>query len=868
MTENSPAEAEFFNSTIDKLIEELLKNDLGVPYSTLYPVTDEELHRSVWLASYLANSDDENDRKKALALATLSYIRNKNSPDKSVYKQYLYIVLSRLGNLPAFENVRDEEGGEIQGSDSYENNGHIQTNSFETGIFNSYDPILNAELQTSKQEYQIDRDTVLSAFQNEIYDSLNKGKDVAISGPTSSGKSFIIREYINSKISEQNKFDTIYVVPTKALISEVCRKLSERFPDASIETGAHFTETNEEKNNETTFLVVTPERCLNLLSEENRSSISPSLVFFDEIQNLESGERGVIFESIIESLTTYWPRAQIVAAGPYLKNSGVTLSSLTDRDVKEIETKFAPVLQLKAILEFQRGGGNAPGQRLMNATIYSPSGEPLTTKVPEPEQVTFSDFNDNKKNSLPHILDEFASNSKNIIYASRRDFAEDRATKIAENRKNTADSEDIDDLVQFLRDSIHEEYSLANCVESGLAYHHGMVPKIAREEIERIYREEDSLDTIVSTPTLLQGVSLPAEKIFLVGDKKGQDDLTSFDFNNLIGRVGRLDTKLYGSIYCITTEDDEWAQEQFENAEEKEVEPVTENALNRPDELIDTLTKENIIEEDDGSLRYTGILLRNRFLRDPDSVDRYLEENGVNQNDREKIRFVLEETLKSIEIPKEIAKKSPTTDPILQNQLYKQVKENPTDWIVAKGRGGFSYEKLEKICKELNRIFKFTYDRSNGIDPPENEAENQIGPIIFAANQWLQGKSYKRMVQNRIDSDAVDDKGVNDSISNLFELVDNDIQFVLVKYFSILVKVLESLDRDDTQWMQKFDQMLDLGTMDTNEITLITKGVDRSVAVDVYIPSNVDDVTQYLNSNKDKIPDFYETHLKKQGILK
>ncbi|EMA19192.1 DEAD/DEAH box helicase domain-containing protein [Haloarcula argentinensis DSM 12282] len=395
-----------------------------------------------------------------------------------------------------------------------------------------------------------------------------------------------------------------------------------------------------------------------------------------------------------------------------------------------------------------------------------------------------------------------------------------------------------------------------------------MVPKIAREEIERIYREEDSLDTIVSTPTLLQGVSLPAEKIFLVGDKKGQDDLTSFDFNNLIGRVGRLDTKLYGSIYCITTEDDEWAQEQFENAEEKEVEPVTENALNRPDELIDTLTKENIIEEDDGSLRYTGILLRNRFLRDPDSVDRYLEENGVNQNDREKIQLILEETLESIEIPKEIAKKSPTTDPILQNQLYKKVERNPTDWIVATRRSGFSYEKLEKICKELNRIFKFTYDRSNGIDPPENEAENQIGPIIFAANQWLQGKSYKRMVQNRIDSDAVDDKGVNDSISNLFELVDNDIQFVLVKYFSILVKILESLDRDDTQWMEKFDQMLDLGTMDTNEIALITKGVDRSVAVDIYIPSNVDDVTQYLNSNKDKIPDFYETHLKKQGILK
>ena len=856
MTESNPADAEFFNETIDKLTEELLKIDLQIPNSALFPVTDEELRRSAWLASYLSNSDKESHHDKSLALATLAYIKKRGTDEEDLYKQYLYIVLSRLGNLPAFNNIRkpDESYGD---------------QAFEDSIFNSYDPVLNSELQTAQQKYQINEKTVLSGFQKEVYDALNDGKDVAISGPTSSGKSFILREYIDSNVDNESSFDIIYVVPTRALISEVSRKLSDRFSDVDIETGAYFSEEEENVDGSTnTFLVVTPERCLNLISEDQKSALSPSLVFFDEIQNLESGERGVIFENIIKSLTDNYPDAQIVSAGPYLKNSGVTLSSLTKREVEEVETSFAPVLQLKTILRFQRGGGNASGRRMMNATVYSPSGNQREVGIEEPEEVTFSDFDSNKKSSIPSILQEFGSGTKNILYASRRDFAEERAVELSNSRDNKRVSGDIQELVEFLRNSIHDEYSLASCLESGVAYHHGMVPKIAREEIERIYRDQESIDTMVSTPTLLQGVSLPAEKIFLVGDKKGRDDLTSFDFNNLIGRVGRLDTKLYGSIYCITTEDDDWAKEQFENVEEKEVEPVTTKALDRPEDLISTLTRENIIEEEDGSLRYTGILLRNRYLRDPGSVTEYLREHDVDESDIKRIKIVLKETLDSISIPTEIVRKSPTTDPILQDELYRKVHRNPERWIIATGRTGYEYDKLQYICEELNKIFKFTYDRDSGIDPPENEAENMIGSIVFTANLWLKGRSYKKMIQNRIESEIVNDGGVDKSISNLFELVDKDIQFVLVKYFGILSRILEDMEREDTSWMERFDQMLDLGTMDMNEIKLMVKGVDRSVAIDLYIPNNTDDVIEYLNSNRDRIQDFYISHLENQGILK
>lgn len=838
---------DFFNDTIDELTSELVCYDLNRPYSTLEPLSAEQIKRCAWIASILANSDKDEHKEKALAFATLAFTKYKNGDREDIYKQFLYIILSRLDNLPAFDNVRNED----------------LEQRFEQGLINNYDSVLSSELQSDQNKNRISEDTVLSGFQREIYQYLSQGKDVAISGPTSSGKSFILREYIEKELEKEDDFEAIYVVPTRALITEVSNKLSDRFDDIDIQTGAHFNETDKTSN---TFLVVTPERCLNLASETRRENISPSLIFFDEIQNLESGERGVLFENVIESISDYWPKSQIVAAGPYLQNPGRTLSSLTGREVKQVDTKFAPVLQLKVVLEFLKDGG-VGNRRHMNAKVYSPSGEKLKEKITEINSVTYSDFNRSMTQSLPFILDEFGEDTKNIIYASRRDYAEDRAIKIADNREEIEERDSIEELVEFLRQSIHEEYSLAECIEKGVAYHHGMVPKIAREEIEDLYRNSTVIDNLVSTPTLLQGVSLPAEKIFLLSDNKGSDDLSSFDFNNLIGRVGRLDTKLYGSIYCVTSEEDTWAEDQFEKTEEKEVEPVTTDATNRPSELIESLTRENIREEEDGALRYTSILLRNRYLKNPQSVTEYLRDNEVNQEDIDRIMLVLEDTLSDIEISNDILKRSPTVDPVLQDELYTKVKRNPENWIVARNKRDFDYDKFETICEELNRIFKFTYDRDNGIDPPENEAENQIGPVVFAANQWLNGSSYKRMIQNRIESERVDDNGVNDSISNLFELVDTDIKFVLVKYFGILTSILEEIEEFDNEWMNKFDQMLDIGSMNFNEIYLISKGVDRSVVVDLPVPAEEEDIEQYLSDNKDRISEFYQKHLKEQGII-
>ncbi|MFP9060943.1 DEAD/DEAH box helicase [Natrialbaceae archaeon A-chndr2] len=853
-----------FNDCLDALTINLIKTDLGVKKreqtgfeafredAISKKTTDGDIQQSAWIASVLASSNDDKHKRKALSFGILAYLRYQGTNQEPLYERYLYIILSRVGNLPAFNNVRRESQP-----------------SFESQLINSLDSVLGLELESNLNEYGINKEKVFSEFQKEIFDLLVDKKDVAISGPTSSGKSFVLQEYLDYRVNIEQNFEVIYVVPTRALISEVSRELSTRYEEIEVRTGAYFKNNDIDESddgNTDVFLVVTPERCLRLLDPETRHQIDPDLVFLDEVQNVEEDQRGVLFESIIESLAEYYSSAQIVAAGPYLDNPAKTLESITDRDAEEITTAFTPILQLKTTLRFisQKSKTN----RNLELAIHSPSGSTRTVCVPEPEDMTYSEVKGNKKKSLQKIIETYGKDSKNLIYSARKDYAEDRASHIASFRERQTVETSVQNLIDFLADAIHEEYSLINCLRKGVAYHHGMVPKIAREEIEQLYGEIEFLDTIVTTPTLMQGVNLPAEKIFLVSANRGQEKLTDFEFNNLIGRVGRLDTKLYGAIYCIETEGDEWADEKLDNNDKKEIESATSKATNDTEQLIKALQHDDLTQIENEATKYTSILLRGRYLKNRDSVATYLQDKGLNQEDIKAAEKALQATLEKVQIPQAVLRRNPTVDPVKQNTLYRNITQNPESWIVAANRHEYSYDQFESITRQLNSIFKFTNDPEIGIKPEIRESENWgIGPIIYAGNEWLRGYNYNSIITGRQESDVVDDGDINTSIRKALQTVRTDIRFVLVKYYGILTTLLEHIDTDVPDWMLRFDQMLEMGSMRYNQIKLMSMGVDRSVAVSLRIPDDVDDVTTYLQENSKTIPSFYQRHLQNQGIL-
>jgi len=142
---------------------------------------------------------------------------------------------------------------------------------------------------------------------------------------------------------------------------------------------------------------------------------------------------------------------------------------------------------------------------------------------------------------------------KNLIYCNAKakvvKFAREYAEKL-----QPLDDPDLIALADEIREQVHEDYYLAGTVEKGVAYHVGYLPTSIRLRIEELFRKRDGgIHTIFCTSTLLEGVNLPADNLFITDHKNGSYPMSAVEFRNLIGRVGRIQYTLYGNVWKMTT---------------------------------------------------------------------------------------------------------------------------------------------------------------------------------------------------------------------------------------------------------------------------------------------------------------------------
>lgn len=837
---------EFFERCIELLIENLIVTDLGLDKEV--EIDEELIRKSSVIASYLASSEDEELRSYALYFGILSYIWSHSSENSELYKEYLYLILARAGNLPTGTSLLQNE----------------TTGDHMAEMVSSIDPFLGLEISNKTNKYTTSEGLNLSKFQKEIWDNLQSEDLIAISGPTSSGKSYAIQKFIENLIEERDTANAVYVVPTRALITEVAQDLSDNIEeDVAIKTSAQFAGEDDSHS----VLVLTPERCLRLLEDEKRENFQADLIFFDEIQSLGDSDRGVLMEDVLASLKTSWPDSKIVVAGPNIENPEQPLEDL-GLDVPEpVTTLLTPIFQLKSSIRFlaQNKRGN---NRKAELSYLTPFGSIKTIEIQEPSALTTSQFKGSKRKSLPSLIESYGDGSMNLIFESGRKTARKTALKLSDEIESETNSEPVERLARYLSENIHPDYSLVKCLRNGVAYHHGRVPRLARNEVENLF-SNGKIENLICTSTLLKGVNLPAEKIFMLKDSKGNDKLTDFEFNNLIGRSGRMKHKLYGTVLTFEAEDEEWTKEKLDSKETKEMESTTESSLN--DSLREI--KENITTLDlsnlENSISYTIILLRNKFVKDNHNIRDYLEKKDLANEDIEHIIDSLEEELDDLDIPSEILRSNPTVDPLKQEKLFNKVKSNTSEWIIDRNyKGNMVKGDFHRITRNLNEIFRFTQDRKSNISL-ESGTETEHGDLSFilvGALDWLNSKKIRHMIESRQERGY--DKDIDDSVDEVMKLINSDISFVLVRYYKILCDCLSHVEEEVEEWMLHFDQMLEMGSIDIDELELMSRGIDRSVAIDLSkeIPED-SDTFEWLENNSDNLEHLHNKHLKDLRII-
>lgn len=143
--------------------------------------------------------------------------------------------------------------------------------------------------------------------QDKVFASLDKEVN-SFSAPTSMGKTYLIKKYIEYKVKSGEELNFGITVPSKALITEVRSSL---LKDLGAELSRNFYriissagEYTLQYENRNYIFVMTPERLSNLLSEDSKLRLD--YLFIDESQKVtEMDSRSIYYYDIIDQIKNW-----------------------------------------------------------------------------------------------------------------------------------------------------------------------------------------------------------------------------------------------------------------------------------------------------------------------------------------------------------------------------------------------------------------------------------------------------------------------------------------------------------------------------------------------------------------------------------
>jgi len=757
-------------------------------------------------------------------------ILDKLYPDNEIVKYYMGSILFNAGNYRGLD-LRSP-------------------NYVSASILDRFYVEFNKELVSIPAE----PDKQFFRAQKTVYEHLTD-EFFSYSGPTSMGKSFIMRMFIKEKVIAGENLNFCLLVPTKALINEVNSRvindlkelLSEHNYQVVTSAGALGL---KQKHN--FVLVLTPERLLYLLLADPDFRLD--YLFIDEAHKISSKDsRSAFYYKLVDMLSRRVRKPHIVFSSPNIPNPEVYLQllpNIQETTKYKLVSSYTPVSQIKYLVDLLD----------KKVKLYNNQTRELVEITTVDSEITLSDF----------VL-RVGRDSKNIVYCNSTSKAVNYAVEYASHFPNPFNKE-LMDLSKEIKSEIHGDYFLADLILKGIAYHVGYLPASIRLRIEELYKSND-IHTVFCTSTLIEGVNLPADNLFITSNKNGLANMGAVDFRNLIGRVGRIEYNLYGNVFLVRP-DDKVVVEKYTELLSKE---VPEQRLSVISELTKT-QKQKIIE----SLRAGNIEL----LKHPSnqSADSYalmrkfaiiLLRDIVAGNDsavKKAFGDFLDASIEA-DVKKKFSNANPDDDinvSVDQTSNLTQAIAKGLTYPCLKPDGSVDYNSLIAFLEILAGIFKWDkYESATLGQRNKNTRQyNYLRWYTVILAQWIAGDGlsyiiakaleYKHnnpLTQVRIDYNKYED--YNDSpthknivITDTLEAIEHIILFSISNYFlrfSQEYKRFHNLKEFNNDWYE----FVEYGTTNPLTITLQRNGISRETAT--YIKSRKADYIALLANGDIKI---------------
>lgn len=677
--------------------------------------------------------------------------------------------------------------------------------------------------------------------QKIVYDRLTEPY-FSYSGPTSMGKSYIMRMFIKKQVMDGSKLNFAIIVPTKALINEVYSKiiddlkidnttgyLSER--NYTIITSAGALQLKKEHRN--FIFVLTPERLLYLLI--SHPEITIDYLFIDEAHKISARDsRSAFYYKVVDMLDKK-KKTHIIFASPNIPNPEVYLGLIPNAEViteRKLSTSFSPVSQIKILIDMISG-------KVQTFNSYTEKLEDV--------------FDFNKGVVLGQIIRLINSKSnggkaQSIVYFNSKEKAVEYALDFAKTQPEQNDPALIT-LSNEIRSVIHEEYYLAKIITKGVAYHIGYLPAAIRLRIEELYRER-KIRTLFCTSTLLEGVNLPADNLFITtyGKGRGRSKMKAVDFKNLIGRVGRIEYNLYGNVFLVRLEDstntEDFVRLLKEKVPEQELSLVSELTESQKKQVVDCLlegdiTLESLITKTTESykiIRKFAVILLRDITTNNHSVVRQAFKDYLQGDVEVRIREAFIKT--GCEPDDDINVSVDQT-----KSLYWSIKHEGLCYPTLNADRTIDYSVLMDFLTKLSKVFKWNKYESDTIGN-----ENRLKWYGVILRRWINGHGlsfimgesidyYRRhpekkvSINNRPETYNGSAKHKNNIIGETLEAIEQVVLFSLANYFLKFTEAYKRYHNIQGDMKNDWYEYVEYGTTNPLTIFLQRNGFSRETAM-------------------------------------
>ncbi len=372
-----------------------------------------------------------------------------------------------------------------------------------TGLF----PYLQEETSNWQERYIYDVFKVnvgeeypvtLHREQSFLLKQLLEGKNIAVSAPTSFGKSFVIDAFI--KIRKPN--NVLIIVPTIALTDETRRRLYKKFADEY-----KIITTTEVEPADKNIFIFPQERAINYLNKVK----SFDILIIDEFYKASVVHDKERAPSLVKAIIKLGQKSnQKYFLAPNISSLG--------------ENPFTQGMEF---------------MRLDFSTVFLEINE-LYKEINKDSQ--------KKEEKLIEILK--AKETKTLIYAGTYSNIDVVSTVILTNfgEKNFTL---LNQFAEWLAKNYSYNWYLTKLVKRGTGIHNGRLHRSLSQIQVKLFEESQGLCNIISTSSIIEGVNTSAENVIIWMSKIGSSNLKDFTYRNIIGRGGRMFKHFIGKIYVL-----------------------------------------------------------------------------------------------------------------------------------------------------------------------------------------------------------------------------------------------------------------------------------------------------------------------------